>query len=267
MFNHILKLHFQNNYNQQGFSLSPFVNKALELAPNNEALQKSKKLIQKNINNFNRNHLVEIYQNEKIPLNQKILITFWWGGISHQFQAPKFYTEENLKKLDTIYKKLEGDLNYILKSKNIDSYHNKLRDTYYNLKLNNGNYKLSGINTSFFTKIFQFYFQAFGQNSELVQNHFPIIADKWSKKAVLADIINTNAVNNIFQNNGNFKGSLNNDYESYFNFIVYFSNRVNALKKIYLNLNQFRLEEISFGWPRDIMNPLNPRFIANQIIN
>ena len=140
-------------------------------------------------------------------------------------------------------------------------------------KLSKGKYKINGINTSFFTKIFQFYFES--NPIRLIDFPHPIIADQWSLKAIYAEMISQNYDGNeIFKTsflNGNNKLYVNfrpdrNEFDSYLKFIQFFNCRVNDLRKSYHNLTPFRLEEILFGWARDLNNPENPRFIAENII-
>ena len=96
----------QNNPNceQPGFSLTPFINKANGLLPWNELIRISALKVSEynNENIISRKDLSEIWIEDKTPLFVKIIITFWWGGISHQFQAPLFYNIENFNKLSNI---------------------------------------------------------------------------------------------------------------------------------------------------------------------
>jgi hypothetical protein len=180
----------------------------------------------------------------------------WWGGISHHNQ-PKFYAKNNLNRLYDFSDELTAELNYI--NHNGNEFRDNLK-TFYN-KFKCTNYKLGGVNTAFFTKIIQF-----GITNQLQ----PIIADKWSMRAVLADMISNNYdYHQIFRISGNnfqkltvsFRGSHLNEFEKYFSMIEYFNNRCNNL-----TIHPLALEEIMFGRGRDMQNVNNPRFIASDII-
>jgi len=254
----------QNNPNcvQPGFSLTPFINKANGLLPKNELIQISASKVSEynNGNIISRKDLSQIWTEDKTPLFAKIIITFWWGGISHQFQAPLFYTTENLIRLANINDNFNTDLININNAQKIDIFKSKLKDIYDNLKF--GNYHLSGINTAFFTKLLQFGI------SNTIQ---PIIVDRWSANAIIAELIDSNQEfsdilkdpkldkNNIAitQLGGNNMTEFNN----YWNLISYFSSVCNKI-----GIDPLTMECIMFGWGRDNNNPNNPRVIANQII-
>ena len=127
-------------------------------------------------------------------------------------------------------------------------------------------YKLNGINSSFFTKIFEFYFQA---NLEGENAFEPIIADKWTKIAVLADMIDKKFDwESVFARpkKSNMKivqfgGGTELEFDKY----MIFNNYVKS-RSIELKISVFQLEEIMFGHGRDIKNKQNPRNIAYRII-
>jgi len=249
---------------QTVFNLNPFIARANSLMPNNKIVNNTIAFVPfADRENFNRIDLLKIWKNNIVPMSSKILFTFWWGGISHQFQAPLFYTTPNFKKLLDLEEGLQTNLNKIVGT-NFDE--ESFKAIYYNFKRPNGLYKLNGINSSFFTKIFEFYFQA---NREGENAFEPIIADKWTKIAVLADMIDTKfkwesvftrpQINNmkIVQ----FAGGIALEFDKYMIFNNYIKKRSRELK-----IPVFQLEELMFGQGRDIMNEQNPRNIAYSII-
>ena len=179
--------------------------------------------------------------------------------MSHKDQAPIFYNKQNLDKLQYFSEELNLELIEINNPNN--NFNGLLQNIYNSHKLNNGKYKLSGINTAFFTKILQFGI------SNPIQ---PLIADKWSIRAILADMIDQNYdYQSVFRINhppeGNlkvsFKGSTQNEFEKYFKMLEYFN-----LRCIQLQITPLQLEEIMFGFGDAMHIPNNPRVIAQNII-
>jgi hypothetical protein len=250
-----------NAYNQQGFSISSFTKKASNLAYGHITILNSIDYLNTCYPELviGRSDLIVIWNDAKIPLYTKILITFWWGNLSHKDQAPKFYKKQNLDKLQLFSEELNSELIEI--NKPIKNFNVELQNLYNSLKLNHGKYKLSGINTAFFTKILQFGI------SNPIQ---PIIADKWSIRAILADMIDQNYnYQSVFRINhppeGNlkvsFKGSTQNEFEKYFKMLEYFNLRCTQLQ-----ITPLQLEEIMFGFGNAMHIPNNPRVIAENII-
>lgn len=253
----------ENNkaYNQQGFSISSFTTKAFNLSNGHNSILKSIDYLNTHYPQLliGRNELLAIWSNASIPVYTKILITFWWGNLSHKDQAPIFYKKQNLDKLQLISEELNLDLIEINNDNN--NFISNLENIYNSLKFNNGKYKLSGINTAFFTKILQF---------GILNPIQPIIADKWSIRAILADMIDQNYdYQSVFRINhppeGNlkvsFKGSTQNEFEKYFKMLEYFN-----LRCIQLQITPLQLEEIMFGFGDAMHIPTNPRVIAQNII-
>jgi hypothetical protein len=243
---------------QEAFSIIPFINKAIQLS-NHIVITETIDYLETHHPqlSIDRQILNTIWQDIETPVYTKILITFWWGGLSHQNQAPLFYTNINLDHLYNFSDELNAELYEI--NNNGNEFRDNLK-TFYN-KFKCTNYKLGGVNTAFFTKIIQF-----GITNQLQ----PIIADKWSMRAVLADMISNNYdYHQIFRISGNnfqkltvsFRGSHLNEFEKYFSMIEYFNNRCNNL-----TIHPLALEEIMFGRGRDMQNVNNPRFIASNII-
>ena len=249
--------------NQQQFNIVPFVNKAIELGNNHITITSTIAYLREHYGNLNigRPELYAIWGDASEPLYVKILTTFWWGGLSHQNQAPLFYNIENLDKLHGMCENMQADLTNINNPNG--NFQEGINDLYNRLKLPNGEYKLRGINTAFFSKILQFAI------SNQIQ---PIIADKWSTRAILADMINQNHVfNQIFILGGNsannltikFRGSAKNEFQKYYSMLEYFNNRCNQLE-----INPLVMEEIMFGYggAGAMQDINNPRVIATNII-
>lgn len=250
-------------YSQGAFNIQPYINRAMTLS-NNEMIQYSEDLLQGGANTFNRTGLLNIWRRNEVPFHSKALLTFWWGGISHQFAAPRFYQEENLERLENMN---PFDNNWIA---NIDN-QQTLITLYNSFRLNEGVNNLDGISTAFFTKLFQFGYESTFLNLE-ANASLPIIADQWSMKAVLAEMIDNgddwaavfvhpsvSAKNKLIVS---FSGGVNVEAIRYAQFINYFNTQVNAIG----NIRPFDAEGILFGWAKDIHNPDNPRNIAENII-
>lgn len=276
MFSNIfLQLNYPN-YQQQNFNLSPFIQRAHDLLGENQHIAEAMAIINNyDIEHFSRNNLIGIWNNKEVSFFSKIIITFWWGGLSHLFQAPQFYTNNNFMIMEDFMENLENDLNDCIHSENIYHYSTSLGNIYSSFKGTNGNvnYHMNGINTSFFTKILQFYFYTNNHNHNFP---IPIIADKWTMRSVMADMIFTQFNwQNVFRQpvfaeaynsiSIKFLGNNEIEFEKYWNFISYVHNRINELLG-FDNLNAFILEEYIFGWRNDMQNIMNPRNIATNII-
>jgi len=270
MLEHILTIHYPS-YQQQGFSLAPFANKALALAGTHPVIDRAiieLPFICPDISHFNRTHLLQAFRDEKVSTSSAILYTFWWGGLSHPYQAPKLYQNPVLDRLERTGGMIARELILLAQEQSIESFKARLKDIF--MEQQRGEYKLSGIGTSFFTKILQFGVQARKQDN--LVGPLPIIADKWSMRGAMADMKVTGFEwETIFigpnkQGAFAFIGRVEEEFESYWKFINYFSERVESLRDTYQGIDAFRMEELVFGWPRDIDNPSNPRHIASQII-
>lgn len=264
----------ESNYGipQGAFSIKSYFKRANDLAGNHPVITKiQKELI--NVNVIDRNLLFNVYNNNEISFSTKILLTFWWGGLSHQYQAPLFYQKDNLDRIQNFSKVLESDLRNSINSDE-QKFKNSL-GAIFNL-LGNGGYKMNGINLSYFTKIFQFFFYEAYKDGQI--KVLPIIADKWSMRAGFAMILEDGLdYNAIFKNPKvksmenigiNFSGSNNKAFDSYWGFVNYFTNKAHTLNEVNpsMDLNPFKLEEILFGKGRDWKNVNNPRRVYSEYI-
>lgn len=285
MFEKILDILKYPEYKQNGFNLEPYKTTAIKRARNHNIIKKTISDIEKNnisLKSFDRITLVDIWKSETFLFSSKIIITFWWGGLSHNNQAPLFYRDDNLNGLKLTSEILEQYFKNINTSKTKDEFVAQLRKIYQalkfkNKKIENHVIKINGINTSFFTKLFQFYF--YTNPSKIGKNFLPIIADKWSKIAVLTDMMNNGYdYSSVFyiRNNKNeldvsFKhANTDKEYDVYMLFLDYYNQRVENMKMIdrYCNLDAFTLEEYIFGEGRKMYDTNNPRRIfIDSIIN
>lgn len=276
MFEQILKKHYVR-YRQDGFSITSFIRKAQDLAGEHPVVVRALKelpSICQDPENFDRNQLRRAYELEAVSASSAILFTFWWGGLNHQFNAPKLYQPSVLDKLDQMANLVLADLLQLSSTYEVNECKEKLSQLYQRFKHPVGEYKLAGINTSFFTKIFQFGTVCYGLDEDKVP--VPIIADKWTMLGVYADMVNVGVDPSkrdpIFnppnaQGNITFRGGAASEFERYWRFLTYVHKRVQRLRKSIPKLKTARMEELMFGWPRDIENPDNPRHIAREIIN
>lgn len=283
MFEKILDILKYPEFKQNGFNLEPYKTTAIKRAGNHIIIKNTILDIENNkisLNSFDRIILVDIWNSETFLFSSKIIITFWWGGLSHNNQAPLFYKHDNLNSLKLTSEILEQYFKNINTSKTKDEFVTQLKKIYHALKFKNKKIdshiiKISGINTSFFTKLFQFYFYT---NPSLVSNRLPpIIADKWSKIAVLADMMNNGYDYSRVFNIRNDKKNLNvsfkhantlKEFDTYMLFLEYYNQRVENIKMInsYYNLDAFTLEEYIFGEGRKMYDTNNPRRIFTDII-
>ncbi len=186
--------------------------------------------------------LLEVWNNHANSMGAKIVLTNWWGGISH-FNRPRFYTGRNFELLSGLHIDLFSGLNDDPKS---------LVTRF----LQNGDLQLDGVGISFFTKYFQFASQS--------RNLQPfIIADKWTLLAVKADHIsreldvdwlNVDIGNRIVR-----FSELN--AATYLLFNDYFVSR--ALE---LGVSPFYLEERVFGWRGKGNHAKNPRHMGVTLV-
>lgn len=263
-----------SNYDipQDDFSIMPYLARANDLAGDHPLITN----IQNELNNVNaidRNLLLNIYNNNKISFSTKILLTFWWGGLSHQYQAPLFYRKDNLDRIQHFSKALESDLRNSINSDE-QKFKNSLGAIFNSFF--SGDYKMNGISLSYFSKIFQFFFYEAYKKGQI--NILPIIADKWSMRAGFAMMLEDDFdYNTVFKNPKvkcernigiNFLGSNSNAFDSYWKFVKYFTKKAHALNEANpdMDLNPFKLEEILFGKGRDWNNANNPRRIYSKFI-
>ena len=285
MFEKVLDTLKYPKYKQKDFNLESYKTTAIKRAGNNNIIKNTISDIERNdisLKSFERNTLIDIWKSKNFLFSSKIIITFWWGGLSHNNQAPLFYGDDNLNGLKLTSEILEQYFKDINTSKTKDEFAAQLRKIYQALKLKNKKIdnhviKINGINTSFFTKLFQFYF--YTNPSRIAKNFLPIIADKWSKIGVLADMMNVgydySRVFNIRNNKKDLDVSFKHantvkEFDTYMLFLEYYNQRVEDIKKIdkYCNLDSFTLEEYIFGEGRKMYDTNNPRRVfIDSIIN
>ncbi len=251
------------NYVQKSFSVKSFANKAKQLCGEHRVVIDSINYLDKYCPDYliSRTLLDDLWRNKKHPVHVKILVTFWWGNLSHKNQAPLFYKKVNLDKMLGFQNELTSKLTLINSVESKDKFKIELSKLYNEFKLNTGKYKMKGINTAFFTKVLQF-----GIKNDLQ----PIIADKWSTRAVLSDMISQNFnYRHIFNVSGftidelkvSFVGSQKVEFEKYYKMIEYFKTR-----SIALQIEPLKLEEIMFGISDAMSIAKNPRVVAQRIL-
>lgn len=257
---------------QGAFSIITHFRKANQLAVDHPVIIKIQKELS-NVSFIDRDLLLNKYNNVEISFSTKILLAFWWGGLSHQYQAPLFYKEDNLDKIQNFSEDLEIDLRHSI---NLDEHKFKVSLSAIFKSLYDGNYKMDGIKISYFTKIFQFFFKE-AYDKGLI-NVLPIIADKWSMRAGFAMMLEDGFdYKTVFREPRiesaknieiNFSGSNMNVFDSYWGFAKYFTEKAYALNEANpsMDFNPFKLEEILFGRGRDWNNVNNPRRVYSEFI-
>lgn len=241
--------------NQGGFNLSQFLNKADELVglnPNYELLKKEiLDFFKENdilINDFNRNNL-SLYWKSNNSFASKMLLTMWWGGISNQFQAPKFYRWNNFDSFAHI-----GEINC-----------ENIQELFWSFE--NIDSGFDGVGYRYFTKFMQFMPHKSGQQA--------IISDQWSMKAAAAYLISNKDLERLkwiftslnCDNAPDFRIRRRSKSPSYMEFLTVFEEmRKQVNQRLGKEFDLFRIEEGFFGWGHDINNPRNPRNLYHEII-
>lgn len=189
------------------------------------------------------------------PFASKCLATIWWGHPDAR-ESKNIYSEENLEKLqDTC---IETEFNHLHKEEDIDKFEHGLKTLFQKFE-RGGDYHLDYINTSFFTKLFHFYFEAFPPASG--DNLKPIVADKWMKHAMYAEMMDegNSSRKKVFdviypgkECSIDFHYSKGTAANSYIDFLRFFNCKVESFKKKYPNLTAFILEDIIFNHSKDI---------------
>ena len=250
---------------QQGFNLLPFMNTADKLLPTNQAYLKLKgeildafPLEGKQLHHFTRVHLLSYWERD-YSFGSKMLLTLWWGGLSHQFQAPKFYTESNFSQFVQVTEPAAVNvLDYFKYFENIHK-------------------GFDGVGYRYFTKFMQFLTKVRGTEASQC-----VIADQWSMKAAIAYLINIQdfeRLNRIFKplafdqnmriKNPDFRTNRKSRSNAYLMFLGVFNEILEQARQIVdnPNLDLFDVEEKLFGWGYDIINHGNPRNYYHLVIS
>ncbi len=254
MFKQVLQNLQYPEYRQGCFNVMPFINRALDLTGNHFLINQTRDDVGiPALSQFDRYQLLEIWMDEHHSFVSKVLLTMWWGGLSHVYQAPHFYIN-----MDELQRRLNA-LEKVLQDTDPDN----LTDLYNSLSA--GDLHLTGINTSFFTKIVEFYFHS--RNLLNKQNLIvPIICDKWSRRALWFELVDESEEQirkEIFANDNTENLRLRNrngsSAESYNLFYQYFNKRVDHLQHDFPGLTAFDLETYIFGWRGNANQAQNPR--------
>lgn len=155
MFENILDILKYPNYKQKAFNIDPYKTTAIKRAGNHDIIKTTISDIENNnisLKSFDRIRLVDIWKSETFSFSSKIIVTFWWGGLSHNNQAPLFYKSDNLNSLKFTSEILEQYFKNINTSKTKDELVAQLKEIYQalkfkNKKIDNHVIKISGINT------------------------------------------------------------------------------------------------------------------------
>lgn len=131
-----------------------------------------------------KSELLSIWRDPKAPFASKCLATLWWGK-PYYTQRKRVYSESNLQKLQD--GKLEKELSRLHEEANLTSFKHGLEDVFRRLS-RGGDLHMDGINTSFFTKFFHFYFTANPPKAD--PSYLPVIADSIMLSAVFSEIWN-----------------------------------------------------------------------------
>lgn len=201
-----------------------------------------------------KSELLSIWCDEQISFAAKCLITIWWGKPSHLIST-SVYTEHNLAILSN--PEVEQDFITLADEVNFARFLDGMRDLFRKFE-RGGEYHLNGINTAFFTKIFHFYFASHPIASN--PDFLPVIADKWMKLAVYAEMSDKgdDARHTIFSLRNNDPQNIDfachngSAASSYLDFISYFNEAVHDMKADFSSLTPFVLEDVVFNDSKEI---------------
>lgn len=214
---------------------------------------------------LSKKSVISVWNSKEVSNATKFLLTFLWGGIRPSNLSALLKDKSFSQKMTNIVKDMED----ILLLGECEFY-NKVADLYdKTIDTNNNNYHIDGVNTSFITKIFQFYFLS--RRDSLKSGIIPVIADKWLLRAICADIISNGILNEckfIIAKNKDVKLCKHDRKSmgtSYAEFLQYINRRCDELSEQYPGLTPEILESILF-YPSSI-NGVCPRCEATRIID
>lgn len=209
--------------------------------------------------------IISVWRSKEVSDETKFLLTFLWGVIKPANLSALLRDKSFSQKVATIIQEMEGILSF-----EGSDFYNKVADLYdKTIDTNNNKYHIDGVNTSFITKIFQFYFLS--RRDSLKSGIIPVIADKWLLRAICADIISNGILNEckfIIAKNKDVKLCKHDRKSmgtSYAEFLQYINRRCDELSEQYPGLTPEILESILF-YPSSI-NGVCPRCEATRIID
>lgn len=191
------------------------------------------------LNLFSSNHLLLVWGDNHITITSKIFATLWWGNIGRN--ASKVFSPQTIASLETNANDIQNALETISAETDFTHVKNNLQLLFTDF-CRGGIFHIEGVDVSFFTKFFHFWFQTHPLASN--PQFLPIICDSYLRQAVYADMVEegifTRAdIFKIDQFNGIWlRGNL---FNSYWEYISYFNRRA-----VDLDVSPFELEQRCF---------------------
>ena len=195
-----------------------------------------------------KSELLEIWKDATISFAARCLVTLWWGHPNYRV-LNKVYSSTNLNKLSEHGSRILEELTSI--SSETDNEQCKLKiAAVYDKFLRGGDYRLDGISEAFFTKFFHFWFASHPLVSK--PNYLPVIADKWMKMAVCAEMIDVEDLRrrDLFKVNFDCLTPIvfrRNTGQTYGSFLDFYNARCDNLRYTFPAVTPFILEDVLFN--------------------
>lgn len=210
--------------------------------------QRSVELFLNRDGRLRKSELLSIWQNETTSFAAKCLITLWWGHPS-RFVYDRVYSTDNMDILSN--PDLEAAFLSVTNAQTLQEAFDNLKALYNNFE-RNGEFSLDGVDVSFFTKFFHFYFVS--HPIAAMPDYLPVIADSHMIDAVYAEMVDNDEEErcHLFRTRvGNkpcasFRTHNGSTADSYIGFANYYNAKVDILKQEFPDITPFLLEDILF---------------------
>ena len=177
-----------------------------------------------------KSELLETWKDATISFAARCLVTLWWGHPS-RFYLQRVYSRQNFEILRS--PDVEEAFKALSAEENLEKFKLHLERLFVNFRPQ-GRFHLDGVNVSFFTKFFHFWFAAHTPQSN--PEYLPVIADDIMRLAVFAEMMDRGEnVEEIF-----------NTRDASLNTYVPFVDKFNALAKEF-RISPFEMEDILFN--------------------
>lgn len=252
MFEEVIK---QENIRRDGpVEISRFERQAQRVSGNHRLVEATKRAITRfsfEEGLLKKSELLELWRSENMDFACKVLATIWWGGPNYQLER-LIYSSANLDKILMLESPIRRDLEVLSQIDAFGEFVIGLKSLFCKFE-RGGEYHIAGVDVAFFTKIFHFWFASHPLAS--CPDFLPIIADKWMKLAVYAEMADNNddsrfelfSVKEGKPDNIDFVRIQKSAGDAYIRFICYFNDSVNKLKAQYPRLTPFIVEDILFS--------------------
>lgn len=234
--------------------LSGFIHQAERISGNHRLLYLTKQHIchfSSENGSLRKSELLKLWKDEDIEFSCKILATILWGGLSHRL-GRRVYSSNNFDNILSLENQIKNDFENLSHKDTFDDFVVGLKILFKNFE-KGGIYHINGVGIAFFTKIFHFWFASHPLVSR--PGFLPVIADKWMKLAVYAEMADNNddsrfelfSVRNGNPDSIDFRRNQGNADDAYVRFILYFNDVANNLNDRHSDLTPFMLEDILFN--------------------